>query len=271
MDKNLRFIMKQIGLLGFTQLLMSKPSQDTGETDDQYKARITLLLTEAKDNILDGIKDGVVVGFDEDHEFDFNSTTKNLSGVSDLYNLNEVQVANGLKMAAEFLGVGSSGSETGINIVFTKMLSQLQNVQQIVAANLRHGYALELRLAGYNFKHLRVEFKPSTITDELKLQQAQEYKIRNTYNLYQMGLIGQQQSANIMDFDTPDQKEPRGPISGAGTSSDERQDQNNKSDKKIRDKAKPQPKKGDSKAIAAFMDAFPSTLVNEFLDWYNNK
>lgn len=269
MDKNIRFIMKQIGLLGFTQLLMAKPSQDTGESTEAYTTRLVRILTEAKDNILDGIKDGVVVGYNEDHEFDFNSTTKNLSGVGELYNQNEVQVANGLKMAAQFLGVDGSGAETGINIIFTKMLSQLQNVQKIVAANLKHGYSLELRLAGFNFKHLQVEFRPSTITDELKFQQAQEYKIRNTYNLYQMGLIGQQQAADAMEFDKPDQAEPRGPISGAGAEKEERQDQNDKSDKKTRDKKKAQPKKGESKGIQQILANFPEELIDEFLDWYN--
>jgi len=271
MDQNIRFIMKQIGLLGFTQLLMTKPSQNAGESDTAYTSRLNQLLIEAKTNILSGIQEGVVVGFDEDHDFDFNSTTKNLSGVSELYNQNEQQVANGLKIASEFLGVGDSGSETGINIIFTKMLSQLQDVQKIVSANLKHGYSLELRLAGFNFKDLRVEFNPSTITDELKMQQAQEYKIRNTYNKYQMGVVGQQQVADELGYDKPDQVEPRGPISGAGAQKEERQDQNDKSDKKIRDKAKPQPKKGDQKATQGFLDSFPETLINDFLDWYNSQ
>lgn len=271
MDKNIRFIMKQIGLLGFTQLLMSKPSQTSGESDTTYKTRLTSLLTEAKDNVLEGVKEGIVVGFNEDHEFEFNSTTKNLTGVSELYNQNEVQVANGLKMAAQFLGVGDSGAETGINIIFTKMLSQLQNVQKLIAANLKHGYSLELRLAGFTFQNINVDFNPSTITDELKFQQAQEYKIRNVFNKYMAGVIGMQQMADELEYDKPDAKEPRGPLSDVGAQKDERQDQNDKSDKKIRDKKKAQPKKGESKAIQAFMDAFPDHLVNEFLDWYNSR
>jgi hypothetical protein len=248
MDKNFRFIMKQIGLLGWTQLLMEKPGQKEGENDTQYAARLVRILGEAKDNIIDGIQEGVVVGYSEDHEFEFQSTTKNLSGVSDIYDLNEVQVANGLKMAAEFIGVGNAGSETGVNIIFTKMLSQLQNVQKLVAANLKHGYSLELRLAGYNFKSLYVEFNPSTITDELKFQQAMEYKVRNIFNKYMAGVISMQQMADELGYDKPDASEPRGPLDGSGLGDDERQDQNNKSDKKTRDKAKSQPKKGDSKA-----------------------
>jgi len=271
MDKNIRFIMKQIGLLGFTQLLMNKPGQDSGEKDEAYKARLLSLLVEAKDNVLEGVKDGIVVGYDEDHEFEFNSTTKNLSGVGELYNQNEVQVANGLKMAAQFLGVGDGSAETGINIIFTKMLSQLQNVQKLIAANLKHGYSLELRLAGFTFQSIHVDFNPSTITDELKFQQAQEYKVRNVFNKYMAGVIGMQQMADELGYDKPDAKEPRGPLSDVGAQKDERQDQNDKSDKKIRDKKKAQPKKGESKAIAEFMGSFPENMINEFLDWYNSK
>ena len=266
MDSNIRFIMKQLGLLGFTQLLMAKPGQTQGESDAAYKARLITLLEEAKNNVLEGVKDGIVAGFEEDHQFEFNSTTKNLNGVSDLYNQNETQVANGLKMAAEFIGAGHSGTETGISIIFTKMLSQLQNVQNLVAANLRHGYALELRLAGFTFRNLSIEFKPSTITDELKLQQAQEYQIRNTWNLYSFGQIGMQQAADILGLDKPDQSEPRWPISGAQMEQEERQDQNNKSDKKTRDK-----KKSQSKNMLEFLATFPEELLNEFLDFHNSK
>ena len=241
---------------------MSKPGQATGESDDAYKTRLTTMLTEAKDNVLEGVKEGIVVGYEEDHEFDFNSTTKNLNGVGDLYDQNERQVANGLKMAAQFLGVGGSGAETGINIIFTKMLSQLQNVQKLIAANLQYGYSLELRLAGFRFQSLHVEFNPSTITDELKFQQGMEYKVRNVFNKYMAGVIGMQQMADELGYDKPDAKEPRGPLDESGKQKGERQDQNDKSDKKIRDKKKTQPKKGDQKAAAEI-------LINSIIEIMN--
>lgn len=263
MDQNIRFIMKQIGLLGFFEALMAKPHQEDGESEEQYAARLIKMLDEAKDNLLSGIGEGIVVGYKEDHEFNFNSTTKNLNGVADIYAQNERLVANGLKVAPEFLGIGSGGAETGINIIFTKMLSQLQNVQKIVAANLKYGYSLELKLAGFNFKHLQVEFNPSTITDELKFQQGMEYKIRNVFNKYQMGVIGQQTAAFELGYDKPDQKEPRGPISGASTQ-DKDKDTKNDSAKKQRDKDKPQPKRKDQKAAA-------ESLIDILLDYVSQE
>lgn len=265
MNKNIRFIIKQIGLLGFFELLMTKPHKKEGESDDQYKSRLTKLLDEAKTNMLNGIQDGVVVGFEEDHEFKFNSTTKDINGVSDMYRQNEQQVANGLKTAGQFLGVGgSSGAETGINIIFTKMLSQLTNVQEMIAAFLKHVYSLELRLAGFSFSGLRVEFNPSTITDELKFQQSQEYKVRNVYNKYLMGIISQQQAADELGYDKPDQAEPRAPIEDNG-SREKREKDKDDSDRKTRDKSKPQPKRKDQKKN----DISPE-LIDSVLDFLNS-
>jgi hypothetical protein len=59
--------------------------------------------------------------------------------------------------------------------------------------------------------------------------------------------------ADELGYDKPDAKEPRGPIGNEGAQQEKRQDQNDKSDKKTRDKAKPQPKKGESKAAAEDM------------------
>lgn len=245
MDKNISFIMEQLGLLGFSETLVSKPAQKDGESDDKYLARLTQYLDSVKSQIKNGIKDGSIIGFIDDHEFEFHNTSKNLTGASDLYAQNEIKIAGGLKIAPEFLGFPTGGSESGMSIIFTKMLAQLVNVQNLVKSSLEFGYSLELMLAGYGDVKLEVVFKPSTITDELKSQQAQEYKIRNIDNKYKMGVISQQQKAEELGYDKPDAPEPREPISdGAGKQS--READKDKSDRKTRDKGKPAPKRKDS-------------------------
>lgn len=144
------------------------------------------------------------------------------------------------------------------------MLSQLSNVQEMLSANLKFGYALELRLAGFDFKGLRVEFNPSTITDELKYQQGQEYKIRNVYNKYMFGIISIQQAADELQYDKPDQEEPRGPLDGSGQEKEEREKDKDDSDRKVRDKNKPQPKRKDQKKSNN-----DEELFNRFLDFIN--
>lgn len=242
MDKNIRYIMKQLGLLGFFEAKIEKPTMIDGENEAQYGSRLNSLLTESRNNLEDGLNDGIVVGFKDDHEFNFNATGKNLTGVGDVYQMNEVQVANGLKTSPSFLGVKLSGTETGITIVFTKMLSQLSNVQSLLSRALRKIYTTELRLAGYTFQNLEVEFNPSTITDDMKTQQAEEVRIRNVNNKYLMGIIDQQQAADELGYDTPDQPEPRAPIDNSAKDREDREKKKDESDKRVRDKNKPQPK-----------------------------
>lgn len=265
MNKNIKYMMKQVGLLGFFEALMEKPPMTDGENETQYITRLKTFLDNAKKEIIDGMSEGVIVGYKEDHEFRFNSTTKDLKGVGELYDQNERSVANGLKFAPEFLGVGNKGTETGINIVFTKMLSQLTNIQSIIAANLKFGYNLELRLAGFKFENLRVEFEPSTITDDLKYQQAQEIKIRNVIAKYGQGIISQQQSADELGYDKPDSEEPRVLPDKQAELDQKREKDKDASDRKSREKDKPQPKRKDQKTQAA------EFLIDVFLDYLSQR
>jgi len=238
--------------LGFFEALMEKPGQRDGENEEQYIARLNTTLDEAKKKIIDGIGEGVIVGYKDEHEFNFNSTTKDLNGVGEIYNQNERGVANGLKYSPEFLGVsGSKGSEGGMGIVFTKMLSQLTNIQSVIASYLKFGYTLELRLAGYDFESLMVEFNPSTISDDLKYQQGQEVKVRNVIAKYGQGIIGQQQAADELGYDKPDQEEPRILPDKQAEIDQKREKDKDASDRKVRDKNKPQPKRKDSKSNIA--------------------
>lgn len=249
MVKNIAYIVKQLGVMGFIELLLEKPVQAKNETDAQYKTRLTQLLTESKNNMASGTKDGLLVGYKEDHTYEFHSTTQNVSGLGDVFGIIQNLVANGLKYSNSFLG-SQGGAETNITVIFTKMLSQLRNIQSLVKANLEFGYSLHLRLKGYNFKNLTVEFNPSTITDDLKMQQATEIKIRNSRLLYADGIISMQGYAENLGYESPDQSEPRAPIDPDGMLAKQAQEKareegKDASDRKVREKNKPQPKRKD--------------------------
>jgi len=249
MDKNIDHIMEQLGILGFFETKLEKPDQKLQESDNAYTKRLENLLTTTKNNLKGSLADGLTVGFKDDHEFEFHSTTKNLSGISEIYTQNLIQFAKGLKHPPAFMGIQSDKSETHINIIFTKMLAQLSNVQEILKQNLEFGFQMELRLAGFKFDFLDLEFKPSTITDDLKLQQSREIKIRNLIALYQQGILSQDDVADEMGYESPDAKEPRQSIDGEDpTGSKKKQDREadkDKSDRRSRDKDKPQPKRKD--------------------------
>lgn len=250
MKVNIKHILNQMGLLGYLEVKLDKPGQQANEREETYGGRLTALLTETKRNILNGFKDGVVVGYQGDHEFEFHATTKNLQGVQELFNLNENQIANGLKTSATFLGVRDGSSEGFTSIVFTKMLSQLKNVQHIVAEYLETVYKLELALAGYDYKTLKVVFQPSTITDDVKIQQAKEIKQRIAHNLWVDRIISSEQYADELGYKKPFKIiEPPSPTAAPSKQKDkeDREKGKDSSDRKVREKNNPQPKRKDTK------------------------
>lgn len=208
MLENIKFIISQIGVIGFLELLVEEPDKDDFESDDQYIARKKAYIQDCKDNITSSMRDGIVVGYKDSHEFEFHSTSKNAQGVGELFNNNELLVYSGLKQDPSLAGKGANGSESAITIVFTKLLSELKNIQICVAAQFEFMYEMELRMAGFDFETIKVEFNPSTIQDDFKIQQAREIKIRNARQLRMDGIITQEQYADEVGFEKAAQAEP---------------------------------------------------------------
>ncbi len=246
MFKNIDYIIDQIGVMGFMQVLVEKPDKSGAESEITYLSRLDNYLVDIKQRIHDGIKDGTVVGYKEDYEMEFKSISKDARGVSDMFNLNELQIASAVKQDASLMGRSYGTTETQITVIFTKLLSQIKNIQALVKRNLEFGYSLDLRLAGFNFRALEVKFNQSTVLDELKNQQAMEIKIRNYHDLYYDGIISQEQYATAMGYEKPSEPKPRFIRDNATTEeaikAETRRKQKNESDVAVRKKNKPQEK-----------------------------
>lgn len=240
---NMRYIVETLGILGWIDAKIAKPNKNPGENDADYAARLNKLLKDFKTRIQEGMRDGVSAGFEGDHEFDFKQTAKTAQGAKEIFELNEMLISSSLNYDAAFMGRPGS-TETLVTILFTKMIAQLKNIQDVVADNLEFGYTLALTLGGFKFKTLKIQFNRSTISDDLKFHQADEIKIRNLNSLYDQGIIGQDLYADEMGYIKPDQAEPRvsrDPVVGveakAKADTEKKKDVN---DKKNRDKKKPQ-------------------------------
>lgn len=248
MKLNFQEIMALVGMLGFLEVKTEKPDKSASESETAYRNRLNRYLTDVKTNVKAGMKDGVVVGYIDDHEFKMNSTTKDVGNIDKLWNLNQQAVANGLSTTGALIGVNTTTSEGGTGILLSKLISQLKNIQMIASAVLEFIYELELKLAGFNCKGINVSFNSTTISDEVKLQQGLEYKIRNLTALYNQGIISQNMYAVAMGYIKPHLAEPIEPIetedSNPGAKA-EKKDSKIKSERRIRDKAKPIPKRAD--------------------------
>ena len=249
---NFKHIMELVGMVGFLEAKMEKPTINPSESRDAYVRRLEHILRKLKMNLREGLKDNIVVGFKDDHEFKLNSTTKEIGNIEKPWTMNQQSVANGLGVNGSLIGVQNNLTEGGTGILLSKMISQLRNIQILLKYALEFLYTLELRLAGYNNKGVVVTFGTSTISDELKVQQGIEYKIRNLVSLYNQGIISQEEFAWSMGYEKPDQKEPRQMEEPEGVSSSQdsakkqkREADKDTSDRKTRDKNKTVPKRAD--------------------------
>lgn len=250
MLENIKFIIKQVGIMGFWEVLVTKPDQIDLEPDATYAARVKKYLSEVKDNMKHGYRDGILVGLEGDHQFKFNTASASAAGVAELFGQNQFLVASGLKQDAVFAGgTDTGGAAAGMAVVFTKLISELKNIQQTVAAQLQFTYDLELRLAGFSYECMTVAFGQSTIQDDLKVQQGQEIKVRNARQKRADGIIGPDQHAQELGYEKPFQTKPNAafqPIkatkSGDPTADaikkKAREDGKNASDRKVRQKNK---------------------------------
>lgn len=255
MRTNIKQVMEIAGLVGFLEALIEKPVQKASESDKAYLARLQNYLRQMKRSVKEGMKDGVVVGFTGDHEFKLNSTTKELGNLNTPWTINQQSVANGLGINGSIIGVNQAAGEGAAGTTLSKMISQLKNSQMMVTFVLTKIYELELLLAGYNSKGIIITWGPSTVTDDVKVQQANQYKIQNLNALYRDGIIGQPQYAWAMGYLSPDQDEPRvspddqhgaKKTEKTGTEQDKRQADKSKSDRRGRDKSSPMPRRKDN-------------------------
>lgn len=253
MKINFKHIMELVGMTGFLEAKMAKPDRTASESLEAYTRRLDHTLARLKRNLVEGMKDGVVTGYIDDHEFKLNSTTKDMGNIDKPWQMNQQSVANGLGINGALIGIGNS-TEASTGIYLSKMISQLKNIQMIVSYTLEFIYSLELRLAGFNNKGMRITWGTSTVADDVKVQQARQYKIQNNDLLYKAGIISQDQYAWDMGYDSPAEDEPRVSLEdqfGKGgdpqelTKKKQRQGDKNQSARRSRDKQNPNPSRGD--------------------------
>lgn len=207
----IRGIAHKFGLLGLFQILLDQPEQnlDTNESLEDYNIRLRAYLAEAKKNLEEGFKDGILVGFKDKHEFDHERVTGDARGLADITNIVDVDANSGAKTDPILHGRNQSRTETQIRQVYRKMVRQLVNIRAIPSRSIEQGYALHLALAGFPDIDVSIDWKPIDSLDDLRDQQVREQQITNERMLYEDGIISQEQRAQRLGFDVPDLPEPR--------------------------------------------------------------
>jgi len=206
---NFKTIIRKLGVMGFVNVLVKMPIRVMTDSDDEYARKLNKYLLDVATEVDKGVKKGFVVGYKEQHEFDVKPVNQNVAGVETLFKLNDLKKMAGLKQDPLMLGRNYSTTETVGRVILAKMGAQIENYQALIDMFLADTIHLHLLLQGYPVQYVQVESKKSLVGDEMREQDVYTKKIANAQALYQMGIISQNEVANIVGYDKPDQEEPR--------------------------------------------------------------
>jgi hypothetical protein len=205
---NLASTIKNVGALGFLEVLVNAPAVKPNENEEEYYNRTKRYLDMVTPEIDKGLARGYSVGFKDKHEFKMHNTSVNVSGAKDLIEINDIKKMSGFKQDPLMFGRNFSTTETLGRVILAKMTTQVVNYQQIVASFLETAFLMDLQLAGYSVKRVFVEFEKPLIGDRGKEEEARAKQIDNLSKLYNQGIIDQNQFASEAGYEKPANPEP---------------------------------------------------------------
>jgi len=206
--KNLRFIAKKMGILGFVNFLIRAPKQSPGEKTEEYIARCQQFLDQQAQHLKHNYRDGIAVGLMDSFTVEHHSITGDAAGAKDLFEMNEQQVFSGLKADPALHGRTYSTTETYAGVVYEKMLSIITNYQRTVRSVLEYGYKLHLSLRGIDYQSLWIEFEPSKSLSAQRDETTYATRLANLKILHDQGIIDQNQFAQEAGYDRPAEEGP---------------------------------------------------------------
>lgn len=209
MTDSIRNVVSKLGMLGFLQVLVTAPQRRQGESDQMYQDRCTSYIDAAIPQVDKSLRKGYVLGFKDTHEFKMNDVTTNVNGAEKLFEMNAQLKMAGLKQDPLMLGRNFSTTETIGRVILAKLTTQITAYQKIVATFLEELFTMHLLLCGYKFDFMDVEFERPMVGDKLRDEQVFSAKIQNYNDLYNQGIVSQEQRAQALGFEKPDLDEPR--------------------------------------------------------------
>lgn len=207
MITNIHKVIRKLGVMGLITYAVEPPKAHPGESDAKYHERCLKYLHEITEQIKGGFGDGIAAGFKGAFEFDIKGVSGDARGIAEMFKQNEEQLFSAIGADPAMHGRTYSTTETYASVVYSKMISQLANVQRMVANSMEFGWGLDFLLAGLP-ADVKIAFKASQALSNLQEAQAKMVEIANAEALYQGGVVDQQEKANLLGYPVPAEDAP---------------------------------------------------------------
>ncbi len=205
---NLKFVIEKLGMLGFLSAKVTPPEKESGESKTAYFNRcLTFLEQKVYPQLQKNLKNGMVVGYKNSHEFDMQPSSANPAGAQNIVKIVELMLFAGLKQDPNMLGRNYSVSETFGRVILAKMTNQVKEYQNMLNALMKDIIQMFLLLRGYDPKIVMgVISEPAMLKDKVQEENARSTDIDNVFKLRDNGIIDQQQAANELGYEKPADK-----------------------------------------------------------------
>jgi len=200
MMENMKFIIKKLGLLGFISVAIEAPSQAPGETDAAYQNRLSSYLNEFATNFATNYRDGVAAHFDN-MQIGHHNIAGDARGAKEILQMNEEQVASGLKTDPALLGRSYSTTETYAGVVYAIMIKQVENYQMLIKRAIEKGYRLDLLLNGILMDDVSVHFNPNDALKPHEEAEAEAIRTDTVISKMDAGIISPDDAARELGYE----------------------------------------------------------------------
>lgn len=211
MIKNLKNVMRRMGMLGFLSVLVKAPKANN-ETPEAYKNKLKSYLADIMPDIENGFNRGISVGFQDTHDFKLEGQNLNASGADQLMKMVKTLIFSGVKQDPNMHGENYSTTETFGRVILTKMTQQVKNYQMALGNFKSRMFQLELILAGYSPEVVEVIYEPAMIGDKKREEETEKLKIENVIAKRNNNFIDQNTAANELGYDEPAGEAPTNPF-----------------------------------------------------------
>lgn len=195
MLKNIKSIVRKLGLLGIIDMQIVSLEQEAGESDSHYQARVTSYLEAYVPIVQQLVNDGALVHYD-----DLTATTMAVSkdssqAASSLFHDNQQLLETGLKNFNMSADRQSSTIDTFAGLAYDLMLRSARKYQDGVASIFAHGLRLYNLLQGVTgVERTTVQFQQQRPINRLYDAMAEAAEIKNANTLWINGMIDQEEA-----------------------------------------------------------------------------
>jgi hypothetical protein len=201
MVKNIKFIVRKLGLLGIVSLSLMAPPRKAGETDKEFNDRKQRYLSAVLNDVNRNFFQGLMVKY-ADQTLEHHNITGDANGTSEVWNMNEEQVASGAGIDPMMIGRSYRSTESFANVVYMFMIREGNNIRRLAKRRMEETYRLDLRLQNIAIDGLAFQFNENPARDPLAEAQAQETRERAVIKKAEVGMISPDEAAQELGYES---------------------------------------------------------------------